>query len=435
MAGDCSPNCPVEGGWYSYNPSLAGNAIITAAFAFLVPLTLFFGVRYQTPLFASILTTGVVLEVVGFFGRILLRGARGDRLFFLLNQLGTVVGPTLVASALFITLPHVLAVYGVHLSPIRPIIVAFTFYVLVIVTGILQVVGVVFLSGEFRNVTRQEGATVIAASFGVQVAALLWFIGLRTWSTLRASNYRPGPDTRYYTVYNSSRFRHFLMGFDATAGLLLAFSIYRLLEMTSGLQGALFQQQTSFMVMNGGMPLISVAVLTALHPGRAFGHEAWSDSSLRKSNRDAAYPQPSVRTSVRTTLASDAHIRYDPNIRSRFAPIESDTHALNPYDSLPQPQYAQTPHDIQMQLSNPGLPSHPRALKDAAERRASAGSSKDNTLAEDRSPHSDKSGSSTHMGDKSPWDSIESKWDQRASPEERHPKPKKSKLVDSEAIW
>src|SRR5687767_13934372 len=105
MAGDCGSTCPVEGGWYSYDPSLAGNAVFTAAFAFLVPATLFFGVRYQTPLLAATLTTGIALEVVGFVGRILLHGGRGDKTFFLLNQLGTVVGPSLVAGALFITLP------------------------------------------------------------------------------------------------------------------------------------------------------------------------------------------------------------------------------------------------------------------------------------------------------------------------------------------
>lgn len=153
MAGECGSTCPVEGGWYSYNPSLAGNAVITAAFAFFVPATLFFGVRYQTPLLAATLTTGIALEVVGFVGRILLHGARDDRIFFLLNQLGTVVGPSVVASALFLTLPHVLTIYGIHLSPVKPLNVAFSFYVFVVITVVLQVVGVVFISGEFRNVT------------------------------------------------------------------------------------------------------------------------------------------------------------------------------------------------------------------------------------------------------------------------------------------
>ncbi|KAK0386455.1 hypothetical protein NLU13_6291 [Sarocladium strictum] len=435
MAGECGSTCPVEGGWYSYNPSLAGNAVITAAFAFFVPATLFFGVRYQTPLLAATLTTGIALEVVGFVGRILLHGARDDRIFFLLNQLGTVVGPSVVASALFLTLPHVLTIYGIHLSPVKPLNVAFSFYVFVVITVVLQVVGVVFISGEFRNVTRQEGATVIAASFGVQIVALLWFIGLRIWSILGMTHARPGPDATHRRVYDSQRFKRFLVALDTSAGLLLAFSIYRLLEMTSGLDGSIFQEQVLFMIMNGVLPLACVILLTMFHPGRAFGDLAWSATSLRKANRNSAYPPASVRTSVRTTLAYDAHIRYDPNIRSRSAPHDGDTQALNPYDSLPLPQYAQTPHDIQKQLGNPGLPSHPRAVKDLAERRTSAVSSKANTVAAELSPRSDRSGSTTQMGDRSPWGSVEAKWARRKSDQDRHSKSAKSQMVDSEAIW
>jgi hypothetical protein len=204
--------------------------------------------------------------------------------------------------------------------------------------------------------------------------------------------------------------------------------------MISGPKGSIFQQQISFMIMNGVLPLACVALLTIFHPGHAFGDISWVATSLRKSNRNSVHPPPSVGTSIRTTLAYDAHIRYDPNIRSRFAPNDTDMQALNPYDSLPQPQYAQTPHDIQTKLGNPGLPPHPRALKDLAERRASAGSSKDNT-ADERSPRSDRSGSTTQMGDKSPWESVEAKWNRRKSDQERHAKAAKSQLVDSEAIW
>lgn len=245
---------------------------------------------------------------------------------------------------------------------------------------------------------------------------------------------RPGPDVTHSRVYNSKKFKRFLIALDTSAGLLLAFSIYRLLEMVSGLKGAIFQQQVSFMVMNGVAPLCVVLLLAIFHPGHAFGGIPWSATSLRKANRDSAYAPTSIGTSVRTTLAYDAHIRYDPNIRSRYAPPDTDTQALNPYNSLPQPQYAQTPHDIQMQLGNPGLPSHPRALKDLAERRVSAGSSKDVT-ADERSPRSDRSGSTTQRGDRSPWESMESKWKKRKSDHDRNSKPANPRLVDSEAIW
>lgn len=205
--------------------------------------------------------------------------------------------------------------------------------------------------------------------------------------------------------------------------------------MVSGPSGSLFQDEASFMVMNGVLPLTSAAILSIFHPGHAFTHPVWSATSPHKANRQVAYPSIAMGNSIRTTLASDAHIRYDPNIRSRSSPNESDTQRLNPYDSLPLPHYAQTPHDIQRELGNPGLPSHPRALKDIVERRTSAGSAKDTIQGDERSPHSDISGSTTQAGEKSPWGSIDTKRSQRGSVPANHPRPTKPRLVDSEALW
>lgn len=194
------------------------------------------------------------------------------------------------------------------------------------------------------------------------------------------------------------------------------------------------------MIMNGILPLACAILMTVFHPGQAFGESAWVATSVRQSSRDAAWRPPSTSRPVRSILVQDAHIRYDPNIRSRFASVESDSQALNPYDSQQQPYYSQTPHELQSRLGNPGLPSHPRALKDLAERRGSGGSSRAHTsTARGEVSPPILTGSSTQTGgEKSPRE----KTGRRVSDSNRQTMVTKTtttttdpRLVDSEAIW
>lgn len=145
MAGDCSQNdCPVPAGFFSYQPSRQGNAVMLAAFALLVPVTLGFGYRLRTPVFALTLTTGLVLEVLGFTGRVMLYQNVADRAHFALFLCGTVLGPTFIAASVFLILPHAISVYGSRASSIAPRHVGAVFLALVVVVAVVEILGSVF---------------------------------------------------------------------------------------------------------------------------------------------------------------------------------------------------------------------------------------------------------------------------------------------------
>lgn len=146
MPGDCGSTCPVEGGFYAYNPNIAGNSLLLAAHGILIPAVLYLGIRFRTPVFSAILATGLLLDVVGFVGRLLLSGAPESQAFFVLSLLGTILGPACVSGAIFSTLPHILGVYGDCMSPIRPFLAGLVFYSVVSLAGVIQLIGVVFLA-------------------------------------------------------------------------------------------------------------------------------------------------------------------------------------------------------------------------------------------------------------------------------------------------
>lgn len=143
-------------GWFDYSPSIPGNAVLAAAFVLLIPPVAFHAFRYATAFFSTILLVALALETAGFLGRVLLHNKLADdddQKTFLLAELGTVLGPTFAAAALLVVLPHLLAVYGWRVAPVRPLLAAAVSYALVVMTVVLQVVGVVFATGEFSNVT------------------------------------------------------------------------------------------------------------------------------------------------------------------------------------------------------------------------------------------------------------------------------------------
>jgi hypothetical protein len=161
MAGDCSPEtCPVAGGFLLYQPSFPGNAFLLAAFAALVPVTFFLGYRFRTPVFSSTLATGILLEVLAFVGRVLLHSKVADKTYFALSLLGTVLGPTFIAAAVFLVLPHIIMVYGERTCSVRPRYMGLFFSSLAMLAFVIELVGVVFAAFGF------SGAEVCVTKYG-----------------------------------------------------------------------------------------------------------------------------------------------------------------------------------------------------------------------------------------------------------------------------
>lgn len=114
-----------------------------AAFAALIPINIFTGVRYKTPLYAVLTTLGLLLEVVGHAGKILLRSSPASDGRFLLYMIGTLWGPTFISAAVYLVLPHVMVLYGEQFSLIpEPIYCNIVFVALDIFTLAFQSIGI-----------------------------------------------------------------------------------------------------------------------------------------------------------------------------------------------------------------------------------------------------------------------------------------------------
>jgi hypothetical protein len=140
-------------GFYSYDPNVGSNAFFLAASILLALVVPYLGFRSWTPLFSATLTTGLLAEALGFIGRVLLHSERNNRTYLFLCLLGTILGPTFISLSIFIVLPHILGIYGDHISPIRPLVVGIVFWSLGIVVLIVELVGTIIVAYGKTGVT------------------------------------------------------------------------------------------------------------------------------------------------------------------------------------------------------------------------------------------------------------------------------------------
>lgn len=129
-------------------PSLAGNAVLLALFAILIPIALLLGIRYRSLGFAIPLAGGLALEVVGYIGRLLLRSDLSSRTDFAVFLVGTTLGPTCICGAMFLIVPRVVAVYGDEYRSWRPVWYLLLLCLLTVVSLVLELAGAVVSTAE-----------------------------------------------------------------------------------------------------------------------------------------------------------------------------------------------------------------------------------------------------------------------------------------------
>lgn len=154
MSSYYAENRSTGGLFYEYAPSVVGDAILLAAFALLIPAVLYWGYRCRTFLFSFFILFSLLLEIVGYSGRILLHDSPDSRSYFLLSSLGTVLGPTFILLAIVCVFPRMLHAYGEEFCLNKPRSVGLVLKSLSFSALVVEVVGVVLMAhgGDKLNV-------------------------------------------------------------------------------------------------------------------------------------------------------------------------------------------------------------------------------------------------------------------------------------------
>ncbi|KPI37650.1 Sphingoid long-chain base transporter RSB1 [Cyphellophora attinorum] len=277
------PNCDQQQwcldwyGYVNYLPSVAGNAFFLAAFSVGLITQLFLGIRYRAWTFTGPMLVGIILEIVGYGGRIGMHQDVFSDSWFIMYLCCLTIAPALFSAALYLSLSRIIAIYSnnhAKLSLLAPRTITLSFITFDFLSLLLQAIGGALASTASTPETRDTGVNIMVAGLSTQVAATTLFavLCLHLMYTIRKRPERvDNASTDKVTLRQSKRFKGFLIAVGVAVITILIRCAFRVAELSEGFKGELANNETLFMIFDSTMMVICVAVLSAAHPGWVMG--------------------------------------------------------------------------------------------------------------------------------------------------------------------
>ncbi|TEA17387.1 Sphingoid long-chain base transporter RSB1 [Colletotrichum sidae] len=306
---EVSVYCPVEMTVLSYYPNLGANLFFAVAFGLVVLTSGVLGTWKRTWTFMAFVTGGCVLETVGYIGRVLLHSNPWNSGAFQTQICTIILGPTFICAGIYLTLKHVSQNLNPELSRIRPRLYPLIFLPADLTCLIIQAIGggIAAAAGQTNKKLLDGGNQAIIAGIVLQVVVLMLFgvagadywIRLRKWA--RTGSGRP----EQLALWNDKKFRMFIYGIAGAYACVMVRCIYRVAEMAGGWGNHIMQDEASFMVLDSGLVLICVTLLTVFHPGVYFPHMANARKRVGEKN-DTTTTTTTTSTPEGTKIESES---------------------------------------------------------------------------------------------------------------------------------
>ncbi|KAK8051594.1 hypothetical protein PG993_002979 [Apiospora rasikravindrae] len=293
---EISAFCPVQATVLGYYPNLGVNAFLCAAFAVCVLGLIGTGVWKRTWGYSTALAAGCILEFVGYIGRVQLSSNPWNDKAFQTQICCIILAPTLICISIYLTLKHVTLSINPEISRIRPKLYPLIFVPADVSCLILQAIGggIAASAGKNNPSLLLQGDHVIIAGIALQVAVLGFFGIMSLDYFIRARSWikKGGASPEVLQLWNDKKFRMFVYAVAGAYTGIFIRCIYRIVEMAGGWGNPIMQDEPSFIVLEGFMLLIPVALLTIFTPGVLFpemaAREAMRFRGKKAKNQHAA---------------------------------------------------------------------------------------------------------------------------------------------------
>ncbi|KAL2844942.1 RTA1 like protein-domain-containing protein [Aspergillus pseudodeflectus] len=192
----CTPDtCPIDWALIRYFPNVAGNALYLALFAIMLVAQFYHGVRFKTWSFLGCMSGGLLLEVIGYAGRLILHSNPFNFSAFLQYLICLTIAPAFITAAIYLSLSRIITIYGSGISRLQPATYAKIFVTCDILCLVLQAAGgaVTATAGRDQDGLRQTGINIMIAGLAAQVVCLGVFMGLAGeffWRVKREQRWR-----------------------------------------------------------------------------------------------------------------------------------------------------------------------------------------------------------------------------------------------------
>jgi hypothetical protein len=280
--------CDLTLATFDYRANLGGNAFFAAVFGIYLIANIYLGIRHKTWGYMAAMMLGLVGEIIGYIARILLWNNPFDPTGnnFLIYIVCLTIAPAFLSAALYLCLARIVVVFGEHLSRFRPRTYTIIFCSCDFFSLILQAAGGGMTSSANTYTDEQTGINVMLAGLSFQVVSLFIFAVMSLEYAFRLYRNPNRWSPTYSDLYSSRLFKTFLYGLALATLTIFTRSVFRVAELSGGFNGALANNQITFMVLEGTMITIACSCLTILHPGVSFqGNWGGANFTFRAGNR------------------------------------------------------------------------------------------------------------------------------------------------------
>ncbi|KAM0562942.1 hypothetical protein ACHAPJ_001783 [Fusarium lateritium] len=293
---DCdevSDRCPVEYTIYQAYLSEPASAFFAIAFVLCFLVQIFQGFRARTWSYMIWLGIGTVFEAVGHVGRFGLGRNPWQQNVFIVQYLTLLLAPTLVAAAISVTFKHLVIWYGAKWSLLKPKLYPLVFVGTDFISIFVQIIGggltAMQSMGKGSETTRKLGEALVIGGVAFQVAnmlvcaaLMLTYVrrrkkGLQLRDPLMASApdpYATGMPRRgkvpvareEATLKEAGRVHKFVYALGIAYTCIIIRCAYRIAETVPPISKDVMKNEPLFLVFDAAMMLVSIGLVTILHP-------------------------------------------------------------------------------------------------------------------------------------------------------------------------
>ncbi|MCJ1244191.1 hypothetical protein MMC30_001389 [Trapelia coarctata] len=214
---------------------------------------------------------GALAEGLGYVGRAMLHYNPYSTIGFEIQICCLIMAPALIAAGIYVTLKHIVLALGQQYSYIKASYYPWIFYTMDLLCLLLQGVGGGIAATAKTNVTQLTlGSNLMMAGIVWQVVNLLIFGGVVGQFARDVYVNRRDLSDSARALTRDTRFRLFLAAVSTATVAVFIRCVYRIAEMAGGWANPIMRNEPEFMVLDGGMCIIAVLVLTVFHPGYFF---------------------------------------------------------------------------------------------------------------------------------------------------------------------
>ncbi|TGO63375.1 hypothetical protein BCON_0013g00210 [Botryotinia convoluta] len=277
---DCTVDtCPISTSYYFYRVSIGANAAFLALFSIsFLGFVFTYAFTRRATAFTFAICAGVILEVIGYAGRIMSWENQWKQDGFLMQIVCLTIAPAFMAGGIYLCLRRIVYAFGPENSRISPEAYTRIFIPCDLMSLLLQAAGGGLASAASHSGKSPDtGDNIMVAGLAFQVFTLFIFMILCVDFALRTrSRYRSlgtaafDQNPAFITLRSSKGFKGFLVALALATICIFWRSVYRVAELAEGWTGNLIKKQNLFIGFEGVMVIVACFALNLFNPAITF---------------------------------------------------------------------------------------------------------------------------------------------------------------------